>query len=249
MFIGVFTTVGFLSLGLFSSAIFLVMKNQNHSTFQTRVGKLVSDYATFIHKIPFYNFDYLSKIKPLWNAFKETPSKSIADYVTFATTFCQLIARAVVSYPIAWWYNQPQNQAADRIHLLIKGKISDAQLKKIDKDITIQSKQYKEDKHQAGQQYTHLTIPRYEAFADIIKKLVKHKVHIQKIAGQDSIQVKVVATEAQNPKLDKFNTLYSYQNHLDTNKTVLLDVPAKEMNNTINTLNKARIGIKLMHDF
>lgn len=248
LFIGVFTTVGFVGLGTLSSLLFLVMKKQNHSTFQTHVGKLVSEYAEFIHKIPFYNFSYMSKVKPLWQAFKVTRSKSLADYVTFLTTFCQLCARAAVSKPIAWWYNQPQNQAADKIHLLVKGDITAKKLQQIDKEITLVKTFEKDPKNTKQSPYVHITIPRYEAFAKVMNQLADNDIKVKKIASQECIQFKVKENGSSLP-LGKYRTLYSYQNHLDNNKTHMLDVQVGQLNQTVKSLKEDDLTLKLMHDF
>lgn len=248
LFIGVFTTVGFVGLGALSSCLFLLMKKQNQSALQTHVGKLVSDYAEFIHQIPFYNFPYMSKVKPLWRAFYDTPGKSFADYVTFTTAVGQLIARALVSKPIAWWYNQPQNQAAGKIHLLVKGKVTATKLQQIDKEIKLVKSFKKEPNKKNQPQYAHITIPRYEAFAKVINQLVESKIRIKKIASQECIQFKVQETGTELP-LGKYRTLYSYQNHVDNKKTHMLDVPVGQLDKTVKSLKEDGLTLKLMHDF
>jgi hypothetical protein len=248
LFIGVFTTVGFVGLGTLSSFLFL-MKKQNHSHLQTHVGKLVSEYAEFIHKIPFYNFSYMSKVKPLWRAFYDTRHKSLTDYITFTTTFCQLIARAVVSKPIAWWYNQPQNQAADKIHLLVKGNVTSKQLQEIDKDIKLAKSFKKDTKNKTQPQYAHITLPRYEAFAKVINQFVAQNISVKKIASQECIQFKVQENGSTSFPLGKYRTLYSYQNHIDKKKTHMLDVPVRQLNKTVKSLKEDGLTIKFMHDF
>lgn len=247
VFIGMFTTVGFAGLGLLSSGLALVLKKKNESHLQQHVGGLVTDYATFIHKIPFYHYDYKAKIKPLYQAFKQTPNKSLADYVTFATAICQLVARAMVSKPIAWWYSQPQNAAAESIHILVKTVYDKDTLEKIDSEIKVLDIQEKVKGNQK-KYYAHMTVPRYEAFAKVIEKLNNANVSIRKIAGQESIQCKVVCNEKSLQALKQDQVLYSYQNHIDEQRFVMLNVKAKELDQTVHPQNKD-IKLKLMHDF
>lgn len=246
-FIGMFTTVGFVGLGLLSSGLALVLKRKNESYLQQHVGFLVTDYANFIHKIPFYHYDYKGKIKPLYEAFKQTKNKSLTDYVTFATAICQLMARGIVSKPIAWWYSKPQNVAADRIHILVKSTHDKAALEKIDSEIKVLEVQEKVKKN-VKSHYAHMTVPRYEAFATVVEKLISHDVAIRKIAGQESIQCKVVCEAKSLSELPQDHVLYSYQNHVDEQRFVMLNMKANDLNQIVHPKDNG-FKLKLMHDF
>lgn len=247
-FIGITTTVGFGALGIVSFLLSPFMKAKNDTSFQQHVSGLVTDYAQFIHTIPFYNYPYFSKFKPLLNAYKNSPDKTFADFVTLLTASTEILARTVLSAPVAWWYNQPQNQAADKTHLLVKSKISPEDIKKLDDGISIINESRQKEKNETTYHYAHLTVPRYEAFAAVAHKLVENDVHIRKIAGQDRIQFKVEVTDENIAKLPSV-PLYTYKNHLDTKKFAMIDVASKNFNNTVESLKQNDIKIKFMHDF
>lgn len=249
LFIGSFTTLSFMGLGLFSLLLSPVMKNRNASHFQNKVGKLVQNYGQFIHRVPFYNYAYGSKIKPIYQAFARSPHKTVADFITFITVLCQLLTRMLIAKPIAWWYNQPQNQEDNKIHLIVKSKLTQAQLKKIDPAIKVKQSLTKRNDRQRRAHYTHITLPRYEAFTDMVKKLVKRNVQIKKIASQDRIQFKILTDQRSLPSQQRAQMLYSYQNQLDSKQTVLLAVKTKRISETVKSLDKEKIKIKYMHDF
>ncbi len=250
LFIGVFTTVSFTAKGLLSLFISPFLQRKNKSQLQEHVANIIEAYANFIHHTPFYNFHYFSKIKPLFNAFKNTQKKSIADIVTFLTTFTELCLRGIVSWPVAYWYNQPQNQTTEQTHLLVKTINRRPNYKKLSNDIEVLSTHlYRTIDDRI--RYQHITVPRYEKFKQVTQQLVDNNIEIVKISGQDQIQFKIeVDNQAQAQKdLSEMNILYSYGNHLSSKRKYLLDVKTKDFNNTIKTLNQKGICIQLIHDF
>lgn len=245
VFIGTLTTVGFATLGFISLFLWPFMKAHNQTPVQKHVAGIVNSYAQFLHTIPFYHFDYLRHLKPLWRVFRDNKGTTFADVITLIVTSIFLVSNAALSAPIAWWYTQPQNKPADKIHLLVKSASP-----------TLPQTPHAENMHILSQQcienttyYTHITVPRYEAFADIMKIYVDQGIKIKNIAGQSRIQFKLQVENAPEEYLQDYHVLYSYQNHLDNKKTVLIDVPTKTFNQTVTSLAQNHITIKLMHDF
>lgn len=250
LFIGISITIGHFVKGLISLPLSLLLKSRNDTHFQKHIGRLINDYATFLHKVPFFNYPYVSKIRPLWSAFWSSPNKTFNDVLSLIIVTIELIGRKAVCLPIAWFYNQPQNKEADRIHLLVKTRKSPAQIKNTDKSIKVVGKILtKKNANGIKHQYAHVTVPRYVAFQRAIEKLVKNHVKIKKIAGQDRIQCKLVIDSQDVRKIDKKQILYTYQNHLNNKKYVELDVTTDKLNNTLNKLEKNNIKINMMHDF
>jgi len=237
LFIGIFTTVSFTAKGLLSLLIAPFLNKKNTSPLQEHVANIVTTYANFIHHTPFYNFPYFSKIKPLIHAFKQTPQKSITDIITFLTTLTELCLRGIISWPVAYWYNQPENQAAEQTHLLVKTVEEQLNYNHINQAINIQGTHIYLTK--TGRMcYQHITMPRYEQFTKISQQLVENDIEIVKIAGQDQIQFKV---EVDNPKqaqkeLSQMNMLYAYGNHLSEKQECLLNVKTKDFNDTVTNL-------------
>ncbi|MCS5707899.1 hypothetical protein CC99x_003170 [Candidatus Berkiella cookevillensis] len=246
VFISAFTTVSFILKGILSLLLYPVLNRKNKTAFQDSVADLVTEYANFLQHTPFYYFNYLSKLSIVYNAFWLSPNKTLADVVSLCVTTIELLCRHAISAPIAWWYSQPQNAAADRIHLLIKVDDPLLNLKRIDKEIKI-IEQWKKTDALKQNQYYHITVPRYATFQKIATKLVRHDVKFKKIAGQDKIQFKIELTD--DKPLERYHVLYAYRNYIDNKKIVEIDVTTKEFNQTVRNLRKDRIRIRNMHDF
>lgn len=243
IFIGVSTTLGFAALGALSLLLSPFMQAKNETLFQKHVAEMVNDYAKFIHTVPFYNYPYGEKFNPMWQAFKNSQNRSLTDYATFFTATMEILVRSVLSAPVAWWYNQPQNQAAERIHLLVKTQDVDT-LKNMDPTIEIIGKPQLNNQHH----YAHITVPRYEAFSIAVNQLIENNIKIQKIAGQDRIQFKVLAKEQDFVKSNS-DLLYTYNNHLNKKHFMMVDVPTRQLHSTVKLFEENNVNIKLMHDF
>lgn len=244
MFICCFTTVGFLAKGCLSLVLWPIFKKANHTPFQAHVAKLVEEYASFIHKTPFFNYPYSSALKTLWHNFRASPNKSLADYITFMVASIELITRTIIAAPIAYWYNQPQNQEADRLSFLIKTREHPAILFKNNNIIIVEciSKQINGN----TSFYAHVTVPRYEGFLPSIQDLLK-QAKIIKIAGCDNIQCKLGSNDPDVPKQQQ--VLYQYQNSISQNSTTMLDVKVKDLKDTLQECKKQNLTVKYLHDF
>lgn len=246
VFISTFTTIGFVAKGLFSLLLYPFLNQKNKTTFQDTVADLVTEYANFLQHTPFYYFNYLSKLPVIYNAFWENKNKTLADVVSLGVTTVELLFRHMISAPIAWWYSQPQNAVADKIHLLVKVNDPLLNLKRIDKRIQI-IEHWQKNNSSNQSQYYHITVPRYAEFQKIANRFVRKDIKFKKIAGQDKIQFKIEVTN--DKLLSKYNVLYAYRNYIDNKKIVEIDVTTKEFNQTVRNLQKDRIRIRNMHDF
>lgn len=216
IFIGLFSSVEYVIKGLFSLILWPFLPKKNNTQFQQNVSELFNDYASFIHKIPFYNYSYFSKIKPLVQHFFSSENKSLVDFITFFSMFCELNARGIISLPVAGFYNQEANQEEGKISLIVKKSASSqANLEEFKqeflnliKEIGSLQKNTSESIQLVSQHgheqiyarqstkknktyaYAHIRTPRYEAFHGIVKELVAKGVKIAKIAGQNRLQIK-----------------------------------------------------------
>lgn len=249
IFIGINVTVEFVLKGTLSLFLSIGMKKQNQTEFQQYTAELYESYANFIHKVPFFNFKYKSSISPLWQHFKNSPNKTLADYLTFFMVMTEWTARMVISFPVAWWYNQPQNVASEQIQLIIKSKRKFSDIKARVPALEKIGEKYQKSEA-SSDNYYHVTVPRYGAFQQTVQALVSQEIKIQRIAGQKVIQFKIQANTEQLNELPQKKLLFSYHDHIDTTKQyVALDVQCKELNQTVKDLDSKKIPIKLIHDF
>lgn len=220
IFIGLFSSVEYITKGLFSLTLWPFLPKENNTQFQQYVSGLFNDYASFIHKTPFYNYPYFSKIKPLAQHFLNSDNKSLVDFVTFFSTLCELNTRGIISLPVAGFYNQEVNQEDEKISLIVKKSVSTQakpeefkqeflnlikEIELLQRNTSTESieivSQHEHEQTYARQStkkdktyaYAHIRVPRYEAFYEVVKELVANEIKIAKIAGQDRLQIKCTA--------------------------------------------------------
>lgn len=247
IFITCFISISFIMKGSLSFLLWPWMKKQNSSEFQTWCGDKVQAYADFINKTPFYNYPYFQEKTNLWHAFKASQNKSLADYITFAIAYSEMMLRGITSYPIAYWYNQEENVEIGTIDMIVKTKNKPENLN--DSMLGVSVQQFKQKlKDGEKQYYVHCRVPRYGQFEPALRHLFDHQVSLHNISGCKYIQCKVIKKQEQNLP-HGMHVLYSYQNHLDSNTTVELDVPVKKLNQTLKKLDEQSIQVKYIHDF
>ncbi len=179
-------------------------------------------------------------------------NKSLVDFVTFFSTFCELNARGILSLPVAGFYNQEANQEEEKISLIVKKTYSSQanpedikqEFLKLIKDISLQQnisielvsqheQIYIRQSTKTGKThaYAHIRVPRYEAFHGVVKELVAKNIKIVKIAGQDRLQIKCTNVKTPETLAQIINTtgktgcsyLYGYKG------ISFFDVPVKKI--------------------
>ena len=209
-------TTEYLVKGLFSLplSLLLIFSDQNKTDLQEKVAEIFDDYAKFIHHTPFYKYQYLEKIAPMWKTFWNSKNKSFTDIVTLFSFTIEFAVRRLLSFPADYMSNQVLDSAPDVTNIIIKMKGDDSgksekdlieefksKIKKIrdseNLDIAIvkinnQEQVFvKTSKEQKQYVYAHLAVPRYEAFKLTADKLVEQNILIKKIAGQDHVQIRI----------------------------------------------------------
>ena len=244
LFIGISTTLEFLGKGMISLP-FSWLKGESQTSVQQCISNIMDEYAKFIEHTPFYNFSYFSQIKPLWNAFIHSQTeRTFVDFLTVFVGSIEMMARGIVSMPVAGVYNAPQNQESDSIQLLVSDP--EDRIQGI-KDRIVVKRTF------TNSSYKLLEIPRYRPFCDIIQKL-SGVVKLVKIAGQELIQVKVSLIKEQKEAILKnlagCRTLYSYPNYQDSKREyVELEVDVDSLKPVMSALKERGAAIAYVHDF
>lgn len=246
LFIGISSTLEFLSKGLISLP-FSWIKGESQTIVQQRMGEMMEEYAQFIEHTPFYNFSYFKQIKPLWEAFMHSQTeRTFTDFLTVFTGTLELIARGIISAPVGWVYNAPENQESETIQLLVRD---------VEDDIEEVDERIKVKKAFGDSGYKLLEIPRYRPFGDIVEKLsASDEISMVKIAGQELIQVKVALESHLKDQILKdlkgCRVLYDYPNGLDPKrKYVELEVDVEVLSKVIPALKARGADIAYVHDF
>ncbi len=234
LFIGFFTTVEYTAKGFGALFLWPFLPKENATDFQQYVAKdIVQDYADFIHHTPFYNYSYFKKIGPMWRAWWQSSSKSVADLVTAIMVSMDFIAKGILSLPVGGWYNQEANKEIETIDVVVKtSEDSDTSAEDFKHELyqKLRAVNGKLDEHEQFQivqtegtdnissrrtdrdgktpkhrvyAYAHLRLPRYIPFNKILKLFAKEGINARLIAGQSHIQIRMMIQSQKQAELSQ----------------------------------------------
>jgi len=202
-------------------------------------------YAEFIHHTPFYEFPYFEELKRFWDVYANSwqAARQHASFWEVASSEYNIMnlfigtmmtveytAKGIVSAPIAWFYGSDEHKEAETIHLIVKP--DDIRLDQIDSRI-----------HVVGEKdgLTHIEIPRYMPFKEILQKLSDHRVRFVSIAGQGLIQVDISTPEDLIPEGSFF--LYRMDDQIS------LEVDVKKLDRVLRSIRERGASIVYIHDY
>jgi hypothetical protein len=231
-----------------------------HNTFMTTTEWYNVDvskkYGEFIHHTPFYEFPYFESVGTFWYLFAQSyktarKHASISDVVFSDTMMMSVFIGTMMT-----------------IEYGLKGIIS-WPLKKLigsteDRFIDINIQKPAGGLESLGISYTlvnetpetvWIKVPRYMQFLEILQKFSEHNIQINKIAGNEVIQIKISGTQEQVQELEKHlndDTQIAYTWHIPAETTKVLAalvVKVPKLSEVIKTLKAKSITIEYIHDY
>lgn len=286
VFIGAFTTVEYLAKGILSlpakALAYITGHKENKSDTQKKFTEFFKQYAEFIHHTPFYDYQYTHWVPILWSTFYHSSNKTLDDFFSLLYYSIELPLKGLVATPVAWIYNSEANQAHETIDVLLSYKKTQGDETRNTKDITEKLTHAFDDikvKHakaplsssnvlpplssfmKSRYSFIKTTLPRYEPLMTSLKCLHQEGFTVEKVAGQEKIQLKCqIRTKEKNtqilsPTLSKAfknaSVLYHYSNSVDpTLRFVMLEVATNQLNDVMVQIeaNEAT-DLLLIHDF
>ena len=284
VFVGTFTTVEYGFKGLFSlpakAFSWLVGHRENKTDVQQKLSEVFRDYADFIHHTPFYDYKYTHWVKELWSTFFNSSNKSLDDFLSLLYYSCELPMRGLIAAPVSWFYNSEGNQTVQTIDVLLSHEkqddtaITDAANQALHQTANKHSDvpqgelidlskidETQQTTSAADESYSFIAarLPKYEPLMTAIADLKQHGFKVERIAGQDHVQLKCKVENTEQVEemladLQKWlgvSVLYHYQNHIEPNvHFVMLNVLTEQLNQVMEQINqKQDINLSLIHDF
>ena len=160
--------------------------------------KTAREYAAFMHTTPWYEFPFASKLEALW---KETPFwglDAVRKWERRLVLSVEYAMKAVYAGIIRWSTGAVYRPEDLVIHAWIDDAperiFADGRIKKI--------------KAVAPRSYI-VTLPRYEAFTQVVVALAKQGVRFREVAGNDEILLTAIAPGAWDDRLGTAELLFS----------------------------------------
>lgn len=152
--------------------------------------KIAEEYGKFIHTVPWYEFPFKDKLKGLWretNLWGPNPIRKWERKILLSIEYgFKSIYGWIIKGGTLTAY-APENL---EIYAIAEN---------LDSNILIQQPQVKLVER-INQDYDIIVLPRYEAFTEIVPRLISQRVKFTEIAGNDEILISVIALK--NWKLD-----------------------------------------------
>ena len=268
VFVVFFTTIELLPKGILSLLLYPFLQAQNDTAMQKSIADFYVTYANRLETTPFFDHNYWDYRSALGHQFSACDNKSWIDWLSWIVIYIELTAKGLLSIPLYYMMHQDPDEAVITTDILVKCEINDAEpankfkekLAKINKSAD-EVKLIGDISIIASNCYARLRVPRYRAFLPLVKIMAEEMIHIQKIAGQDLVQVKcnsnVEAMEQWKEALHTItgiNPLYTYGDSIHPDYIVcLFEVSVENLHSKLDQLEQADTSgaakVNFIHNF
>jgi hypothetical protein len=227
-------------------------KNSDLTNLEKFDAKVEKEYSSFIDHTPFYQFDYLGKVKEMWGivaASKESIMTKATSAISASFSTMGYLAKAAVSAPIRSLYTSEAYQEPDTIKVLFRDPSNQLagviEKWETDKD-PIHEKNHKiEVIHATQDGYKLVSLPRYRPFTQICGYLSETPgLHLLEIGGQNGVSIDVLLrAEANTPKVPDARLVYEMDKLQDAEKKryATYHVAVSALQNFVKTIGKKQI--------
>ncbi|MBS0634024.1 MAG: class I SAM-dependent methyltransferase [Verrucomicrobia bacterium] len=175
--------VGYIS-SLPSRLFAKIFPNKNLTALEKAQAAIEREYSNYIDHTPFYMFPWVSKMKTLWSAIKnsnEGPLTKITSVLSAAVSSLSMLVTAAISAPIRALYTTNGGYVEpDTIKVLVK----DSQ------------DEFKEAVYQTPDKYKIVSLKRYRDFTEFCKTLPEKSFDLLEIGSQKEVTVDVLLDPA-----------------------------------------------------
>jgi FAD/FMN-containing dehydrogenase len=194
-------------------------------------------YSNFIYQTAWYEFEFLPWIKQVWNASDSTDCSAIRKWERTLFFTCEFTFKAFYAELIQWAANSSYESPVTNIYLIVS---NDSALKE-NRNLKIIKKE--------GDKMI-LSITRWRAFTEELKKLSDLDITIYEIAGNDEIAVSLIMDKSQmltNPKTELlYESKVVSNNKLKRNLYLL---PVNKLLTVIKEAKNKNIMIEHVYDY
>ncbi len=197
------------------------------------------NYVTFIEKLPWYEFDFLSQLNKLWS---EIPVSGGHTFRTLERRY-YLTTELLVKAGYGWLIKQGTKSAYDEA-LLTTAVVLDKPFNKSAEPRDVKLEKLTDD----GVLYFY---PRYAAFKDIALETAEKKMNFKRIAGNNgAILISVLADKQLSLPNDKCKVLFTQPIATQANaKRIALTTTIPELSRVLLLLKNAGVQLEHVYDY
>ncbi len=145
-------------------------------------AKVQSDYAAFMHEVPWYQFDFSGALAGLWQT--ESGDAAVRHWERRFALSLEYGVKALYAKLIGWASGQALGEDETRLRMLVK--VGEQELQAADSTVEFLGKN--------GEALL-VDVPRYGRFTALIEKLAATDTELVEIAGNDDILVTFLAPQ------------------------------------------------------
>lgn len=201
---------------------------------------VAAEYGTFLHTIPWYEFPFGAKLSGLWQNTPFWGQNIIRKGERKIALSTEYGSKAAYAWVIRQGTQSVYSAEDLQIGVLATG---------VTQQIAAQEPELK-IVQQIDAQTTLLTIPRYEAFTQIVPRLAEQGVRFVEIAGNDDILITVLAPQDWTATLDSAQVLFDMPILTQpARKRAVIQVPVAELHQVIQALENQTITLEHIYDY
>jgi hypothetical protein len=241
--IGVSHTVEFIAKGIYEntvgrlSELFMPDGGTNEDRY---IQQVWSEYASFLDATPWYEFPFWQRLKTLWS-----------DVSWSGTGFIRKLERRfvfTVEFAIKAGYGYLLGQATtgtyDPDEHTLKAILANASTEDLSAIPELKFERPINDTDKL------ISLPRYQAFTQLVVRLAQTPAHFVEIAGNDEILLTALVPEQFSENIDAASILFTTQLLSDTSKKrLVLHVPVLSLIRVLNDLKSKSLDIEHVYDY
>lgn len=250
---------------------------KNDTQFQNYAAQYYVDFVKKLNLMPFYNIDYHDQLQNLMTNFQQTKdSHTWTDFWTYWYMRLEINSKMMLS---RWMKSDHQEPDVTTTTVTFTGSGDFGDAFKTAKNSflsQVETQTLQDNINILDEKNFKITTPRYMDFRMAIDCMARHGIHIEQLAGQERVQVKLEALGDLCDKVDKLqqiceNTgsdtlpynvgqtnrptyksakfLYSYNNGLRTKTFFMIDMPTYELDHRLQAFEQEGFSVKFVHNF
>ncbi|MEK7856298.1 MAG: dehydrogenase, partial [Acidobacteriota bacterium] len=201
--------------------------------------KVASEYGSFIHTIPWYEFPYTQRLGGLWQSTELWGAYPIRKWERKVVLSLEFAIKSAYAWLIKGGTQSAYAPESLEIHVRAE-RVTDA---------IVESHLLKQMNEEAEGQSI-ITIPRYEAFTRTVPELVREGVRLTEIAGNDEILLTIIVPTDWQRTLESGTVLFTQPILTEPQKQrVAVRVPVTELHTALAKLESVDATLEHIYDY
>jgi hypothetical protein len=201
--------------------------------------RTAAEYGRFMHTVPWYEFPFAARLAALWRETAWWGPAPVRKWERKLALSAEYGAKALYAWLIRQGTGAVYDAEAERIHAWIEqapaSVFADGRVRRV-KDVAPGA--------------AVVTLPRYEAFTDVVRALARQGVRFRDVAGNDAIALSALARRGARPPADAGELVFSAPILTDLAAArLILRTPVAYLHAALPALERAGARLEHVYDY